>query len=85
MTAQTRSHQPLIVPDLVVAQSRPVPVDFVLGVATAAYQIEGPVTRTAAPTRSGTPSATTRVPSSTATRATSRASTTTGMPPTWPS
>ena len=43
MTAQTRSPQPLIVPtpDLVVAQSRPVPADFVLGVATAAYQIEG--------------------------------------------
>lgn len=43
MTAQTRSPQPLIVPatDLVLAQSRPVPQDFVLGVATAAYQIEG--------------------------------------------
>ena len=43
MTAQTRSPQPLIVPDpgLLVAQSRPVPPDFVLGVATAAYQIEG--------------------------------------------
>lgn len=43
MTAQTRSLQPLTVPaaDLVLAQTRPVPTDFVLGAATAAYQIEG--------------------------------------------
>ena len=43
MTAQTRTHSPSTgsSPDLVGAQARPVPHDFVLGVATAAYQIEG--------------------------------------------
>ncbi|MEW1952226.1 family 1 glycosylhydrolase [Terrabacter sp. NPDC080008] len=43
MTAQTRTHSPSTVsgPDLVVAQTRSLPQDFVLGVATAAYQIEG--------------------------------------------
>ncbi|GAA5016677.1 GH1 family beta-glucosidase [Terrabacter aeriphilus] len=45
MTSQTRTHPALLVPsaapDLVLATSRPVPQDFVLGVATAAYQIEG--------------------------------------------
>jgi beta-glucosidase len=43
MTAQTRIHHAPATPatKVVLAQSRPVPQDFVLGVATAAYQIEG--------------------------------------------
>ena len=50
---------------------------FLWGAATAAYQIEGASPRTAAAPRSGTPSATRRARSSTATPATSRPTTTT--------
>ena len=44
MTAQTQNHQSTLVApgaDNVAPQGRPVPAEFVLGVATAAYQIEG--------------------------------------------
>ncbi|WP_020141672.1 GH1 family beta-glucosidase [Terracoccus sp. 273MFTsu3.1] len=47
MTAQTRTHQTLLTPgttpatNLRIAAERPVPQDFLLGAATAAYQIEG--------------------------------------------
>ena len=43
MTAESRTHQPLTTPagGLFVPPSRPVPQDFILGVATAAFQIEG--------------------------------------------
>ena len=66
------------------ARTRVVPDGFVLGVATAAYQIEGRATRTGAPTRSGTPSRTPRARSSTETPVTSRATTTTTTSATLP-
>ncbi|MFD0744279.1 family 1 glycosylhydrolase [Phytohabitans flavus] len=56
------------------------PPDFTWGVATAAYQIEGAVGRTAASRPSGTPSAGYPVRSTTRTPATSPATTTTGGP-----
>ena len=60
--------------------TRAFPSDFLFGAATAAFQIEGAASRTAAPPRSGTRSAACPARSSTPTTATSPATTTTAMP-----